>query len=196
MYENLGNLNNKPLVWGSEDAQYGTLTTSFDNDCGDRIKFLEYFATSFTEKLFDFGYFMTQKSRVNLIIDIAKGKMSGFNEDEMLEVAEFIKNGWVKKDGDALYVCVPVYADAQYKQAVSLTDAVTDRIAETTRELISICTEIMMQYTPVSKKKDAKEIVWLTYGMAMGGSVEIMQSSGVLRRTFDNEHPTTYIVLK
>lgn len=53
-----------------------------------------------------------------------------------------------------------------------------------------------MQHTPVSKKKEAKEIVWLTYGMAMGGSVEIMRSSGALRRISDNEHPATYVVLK
>ena len=188
------------FIIGVEDFQCrqtgGGLTTKFNNACGDQIKFIEFFVPSINVPL-DFGYFWNKSNRVNIITDIAKGKMDGFSENDMLEVAEFIKNGWVKKDGDALHLCIPVYTAKQYEQVISLMDAVTDKIAKLTGEMIDITTDILIQHTPTSMKKDAKNVSWLKrHDIAMSAPVEIMKNNGTLRKIANNEHPTAYVVLK
>jgi hypothetical protein len=76
-------------------------------------------------------------------------------------------------------------------------DSVTDKIAENTREMTEIATEILIQHTPAKMKKDAQDISWLKrHDLAMGGPVEIMRSNAVLRKIADNERPTAYVLLK
>ena len=189
----------KTFIIGVEDFHYkygGGMTTRAENANGDRINFIEFFVTTLKEPL-DFGYFHEKQNKINTFIDIAKGKMGGFSENDMLEVAEMIKHGWVKKDGDALSICIPVYTAEQYKRVLSLTDFVTDKIAEKTREMIEISTDILIQHTPASMKKDAKNVGWLKrHDIAMTAPVEIMQNNGTLRRIVGNEHPTAYVLLK
>lgn len=182
------------LVWGDEDTRYGCLNVHYTNPQGDTIKFLEFFARSFNERIFDFGYFWKQEKRVNLILEIAREKR--VNEADMVEVAEFIKNGWVKKDGDTLQLCIPVFTAKQFEQVLSLTDVVTNKIAEKTHEMLNISTDILMQHVSASKKKEAKTLGYLRrHYIAMCGPVEIMMGSGALRRFSDNEHPTAYVVV-
>jgi hypothetical protein len=160
------------------------------------MKFIEFFVPSINVPL-DFGYFINNTSRVNTFIDIAKCKTDGFSENDMLEVAEFIKNGWVKKDGENLSPCIPVYTAEQYKQMQSIIDTVTDTIADNTRKMIDISTDILIQHTPTSLKKDAKDVGWLKrHDVAMTSPVRIMQDNGMLRKIANNEHPTAYVVLK
>ena len=187
------------FIIGVEDfssRRLGGLTTQFENTSGDRIKALEFFVPSIHAKL-DMGYFFEQASRTNIALGIAKGKTGGFSENDALEVAEFIKNGWAKKDGDKIRLCIPVYTAEQYERVVSIMDAVTSQVADITRELIKISTDILVQHTPAQMKKDAKAVGWLKrHDIAMSGPVEIMRSSGMLRRVVDNEHPTMYVVLR
>jgi hypothetical protein len=187
------------FIIGIEEYNYtmgGGLTTRKSNAQGDQMKFIEFFVPSINTPL-DMGYFINKSSRVNTFIDIAKGKTDGFGENDMLEVAEFIKNGWVKKDGEKLNPCVPVYTAEQYKQVVSLIDTVTDTIADKTRKMIDISTDILIQHTPTSLKKDAKNVGWLKrHDVAMTSPVRIMRNNGVLRSIANNEHPTVYVVLK
>ena len=174
----------------------GGLTTRSENACGDQIKFIEFFVSSIYEKL-DFGYFYERANRVNIAIDIAKGKMDGFSENDAFEVAELIKSGWAAKDGGELSLCIPVYTAEQFEQIISMTDAVTDRISDATRDMIEISTDILVQHTPASMKKEAKEVGWLKrHDIAMKRPVEIMRDSGALRRIAGNEHPTAYVLLK
>lgn len=187
------------FLFGIEDfnsRHAGCLTTGFNNACGDQIKFLEFFFSSFNIMM-DLGYFINRANRVNTFLEIAKGKMDGFSENDMLEVTELIKYGFVKKDGKELRVCVPVYTAEQFGRVVSLMDTVTDKVAEKTREMIENSTDILIQHTPASMKKDAQAIGWLKrHDIAMGGPVEIMRSNGTLRKIADNERPTAYVVLK
>jgi len=187
------------FLFGIEDfnsRHSGCLTTNFNNDCGDRIKFLEFFFSGF-DVMMDMGYFMSGQNRVNVFLEIAKGKMDGFNENDMLEVAELIKYGFVKKEGTVLHVSVPVYTAEQYKQVVSLMDAVTDKVAEKTHKIIEATTEILIQHTPAKMKKDAQAICWLKrHDLAMGGPVEIMRGNSTLRKIADNERPTSYVLLQ
>ena len=187
------------FVCGVEDStsQGGGLTIAYHNACGDRIECLEFFVSSLSEKILDFGYIGKSTSRINTALNIAKGKMNGFSENDMLEVADFIKNGWAKKDDEDLRLCIPVYTAEQYEQVIAVMNNVTDKIMNITREMVAISTDILLQHTPASLKKDAKAISWLKrHDLAMTRPVEIMRDNGVLRRVTDNEHPSVYVVLK
>ena len=147
------------FIIGIEEYNYtmgGGLTTAHSNANGDQMKFIEFFVPSINAPL-DLGYFHNSPNRVNTFIDIAKGKNDGFGENDTLEVAEFIKHGWAKKDGKNLIPCIPVYTAAQYKQALSIIDPITDIIANQTQEMIAATTDILIQHTPTSLKKDAKQ---------------------------------------
>jgi hypothetical protein len=194
----------KTTLWGAEDyesriGRYGCLTVDYNNDYGDKINFLEFFANSFREKIFDFGYFYGKdnQNRVKVILDIAKGKMDGFDENDTLDIAELIKYGFLSKDGDVLTTCIPVYTPSQYEEVLSILDSVINKATKKYREIMAISMDILIQHTPVSMKKDAKKFNGIKrHDLAMAGPVEIMKSSGVLRRIADNERPTAYILLK
>lgn len=210
IYKNSGVVNYTPsnhgghnlLIWGAEDfdsryGRYGCLFVEDKNERGDKIRFLEFFANSFRERTFDFGHFWHRGSRVNTFLEISAGKSDGFSESDLLEIAELIKAGFLKRDRDNLNLCVPVYTATQYEQVVSLVDTEIKKLAGITRQLLEISTDILLQHTPISLKKQAKEIGWLKrHDIAMSGPVEIMRSNGVLRRVGENERPAVYVVLK
>ena len=190
------------LIWGAENydsryGRYGCLFVVNNNDCGDEIRFLEFFANSFRERIFDFGHFMNQQNRINIFLEIAKGKVAGWDENDMLEISELIKHGFLEKNGDKLDLCVPVYTAAQYEQIVSLVGAEINKLEEITRRILEISTDILLQHTPNSLKKQAQNIGWLKrFDLAMSGSVEIMRSNDMLRRVGENERPAVCVVLK
>jgi len=186
------------FVWGEEyPDRYGCMFAYYKNKHGDQVKCLEFFCNSFNERIFDFGYFWNRDDRVRLFLETAKYKHSGFPPDEKIEIAEFIKHGYLKKDGEKLTPNVPIYTARQYEQTLDLlTDVITD-VSKKTDEIIKVATEILLQHTPANKKKEAAEIAFLIkHHLAMRNPIEIMLGSGSLRAFTTNEHPTTYITLK
>ena len=78
----------KTFMIGVENYNYkmgGGLTTGFNNAHGDQLKMIEFFVPSINAQL-DMGYFFAKASRVNTLMDVAKGKIDGFSENDMLEV--------------------------------------------------------------------------------------------------------------
>jgi RNA polymerase sigma factor (sigma-70 family) len=183
------------FLWGIEDGKYGCLAIGYHNDTGGQLQFLRFFVDNWLESTTDWGYFWNREERVNLMLDIANGKQTGFSDNETIEIAELIRLGYLKKDGNEIKPCVPVYTAAQYEQAATLTSTVTAQISEITRQMLEISTDILVQHTPASKKKDAETIGWLrTRDIAMNRPVEIMMGSGALRRTTENERATCYVL--
>lgn len=191
-------------IWGEEEAQYGCMTTREKNASGNELRFMEPFGVSFNERIFDFGYFWKQQRRVDLMLEIARGKTDGNGGrslpapfDETLEIAEFIRLGWLRKDGGTLRPCIPVYTAAEFSQILSLASSAISAVAEKAREMLAVSTEVLSQHTPAAKKKDAAEIAFLRkHFIAMKRPVEIMRDSGALRRFSEGEHPMTYALLK
>ncbi|MCL1846028.1 MAG: sigma-70 family RNA polymerase sigma factor [Defluviitaleaceae bacterium] len=209
--ENYDHSGRKLFVWGEEAGFYGCLTTRHNNAQGDELRFLEAFAGSFNDRVFDFGYFWKQQCRVDLMLGIAGGR-DNFGEFEWLEIAELIKNGWVRQAhggnrehmDDATHsfeagmaLCIPVYTAAQLAEVLSLAAPVIAAVAEKAREMLAISAEILKQHTPAAKKKEATECAFLRrHIIAMKRPIEIMQDSGALRRFTPNEHPMSYAFLK
>ncbi|MCL1882557.1 MAG: hypothetical protein FWF81_02225, partial [Defluviitaleaceae bacterium] len=190
------NHNGNPIFFfGSEGEKYSCLAMGYNNECGDNLQFLEFMPATWL-KIFSWGYFWNRDDRVKLMLEIAKGKVNGFNESEKIEVAELIKLGFLKKDGDDINLCIPIYTSAQFEQALTLTAETREKISEITDTMINITKDILVQHSPASKKKEAEAIAWLKKReISMDRPVEIMLGSGALRRTLENEHPAAYVLL-
>jgi len=185
----------KAFVWGEED--YGSRwfggfgTTWKGNSAGDYIRFLDFSVNG----PMDHHYFFNYPNRVNVILDIAEGKSDNFSENDREEIAGFIERGFVGKDGDTLRLRLPVFTQAQFERLLDLLDSVTDEIADKTRAMVAVVTDILVQHTPVPMKKEAESIAWLKMFDAITAPVSLMLDSGALRKAAQGEHPTAYIVL-
>jgi RNA polymerase sigma factor (sigma-70 family) len=182
------------IVFGLEDYSGRTVrmaNTERYNANGEKITIHDFFIINTR----DFNYFERYPNRVNIILDIARGKTTRFGENDMGEIAEFIKLGYVSKNGDELSLKFPVYTKEQFDKIKTLLSDAINAVAEKMREAVKISTDILVQHTPVSMKKDAENIGWLQARDCGFSSVKIMVDNGILQRVADNAHPTTYIVL-
>ena len=130
------------------------------------------------------------------MLDIAKGKTDGFTEIETDEVAEFIKRGFVKKAGDDLTVKFPVFTKKQHEDLLLLIDSTANAISEKTQEMIKLTTDILVQHSPASMKKEAMNMGWIS--MFIDGAIvaptKIMLENGILQRFADNSYTAAYAV--
>ena len=143
----------------------------------------------------DFFYFDRYTNRVNIMLDIAKGKSDGFSESDIVEIAEFIKRGYVEKSGDKLSLRLSVFTKEQYEKIIALIDNITTDIANKICGIVNTITDILIQHTPVSMKKDAENIGWMKSVDCTTTPIKIMADNGILQRVGDNAHPTSFIVL-
>jgi hypothetical protein len=183
------------LTWGDEDNRYSCINPNCAGTGEGELRFLEFFAKSFNERLFDFGHFWKRPARVDLLLDIARGRQSGFTEDEITEIAELIKFGWLHKDGEGLSLPIPVYAPEEYARLLALLQPAISRVAALTREMLAVSAAILAQHSPSALKNEAQEIAFLRrHNIALSGSVDILLGRGILRPPAENEHPTVYVL--
>ena len=182
------------IVYGTEhylNINGGMGNTENNNAYGDKITIHDFFILNAK----DCVYFYRSPNRVNIILDIARGKSNGFSENDTGEIAEFIKRGYVRKDGDKLYLNFPVFTKKQFDKIKTLVNDITDSIAGKMRQAVNITTDILVQHTPVSMKKDAENIGWVQARDCGFTSVKIMLDNGVLQWVAENSHPTTFVLL-
>ena len=161
------------------------------NAAGDLIRFLDFMVNG----EMDHCYFFNYPNRGNVILDIAGGKSDGFSENDREEIAGFIERGFVGKDGDTLRLRLPVFTQAQFERLLDLLDGVTDEIADKTRAMVGIVTEILVQYTPAALRKEAESVGVMKMFDAIAAPVQLLLDDGVLRKAAPGEHPTAYVVL-
>ena len=142
------------------------------------------------------GSYFAPQNRANIIIDIAKGKIDGFSENDTVEIAELIKRGYVRKDGDKLSSLIPVFTKEQFfNQFLTLTDDVLNAISDKIWDIANTATDILVQHTPVSLKKEAENISWMRNVEAITEPIKMMTDNGTLQRVGENAHPTMYVEL-
>ena len=143
------------------------------------------------------NYFIFSPNRVDLMLNIAKGKTDCFNENDKVEAAEFIKRGFVKKTENELSLKFPIFTDRQYKDLLYLIDDTASAIAEKTQEMVKLTTDILVQHTPVSMKKEAENMGWII--MFIDGAVvaptKIMLEKGMLHPFADNSYTAVHAVI-
>jgi len=161
------------------------------NDSGDYIMFTGFSINGRAEQY----YFDLYPNRVNILFDIAKGKSGGFGENDSAEIAEFIKLGYVSKDGDKLILNFPVMTEGQYEEIKNLLEDAILALIKKKHEFVEISTDVLQQHVPPFMKKEAECICWVNERTSTAASVKMLVDSGVLRRKEENEHPTMFVVL-
>lgn len=182
------------IVYGTEHysgSNGGMANIESSNANGDKLTIHDFFIISTRDCL----YFDRYPNRVNIILNIASGKNTGFNENDMSEIAEFIKFGFIKKNKDELSLKLPVFTKEQFDKIQTLISDVTDTVVEKMREAVNITTNILVQHTPTSMKKDALNIGWIQARDCGFMTVKIMVDNGILQRVSDNVHPTAFVLL-
>ncbi|MCL2519250.1 MAG: sigma-70 family RNA polymerase sigma factor [Oscillospiraceae bacterium] len=182
------------IIYGEEhypNSGGGLTTLSRSNTNGDKIMFADFSVNAEA----DCSYFDSYPNRVNIVFDIARGKKTGFSENDMVEIAEFIKRRFIKKDGDNLNLNFPVLTNEQYDKIKNMLDDIRDDVCRNLDEADKIAISTLVQHTPVSIKKDAENIGWVNARNLVVGVVKIMLDNSILRRATDNEHPTMFVLL-
>jgi len=189
----------KAFVTGIEDfperdAVYGNFGTSgLNNARGDLIRFLDFTINGELDHL----YFFNRPDRVNVILNIAKGKTKRLSENDKLEALELVNRGFADMAGDELRLKLPVFTAGQFKHLLVIMEPAMREIAEQTRQAMAIATDILVQHTPVHLKKEAEGIGWLNmFSTAITAPVKLMLDDGTLCPAAENSHPTAYVVLK
>lgn len=183
------------IIWGGEtwdNNPGGSAGVDLYNANGDAIISIDFFASG--AATYDSFYFDRNQNRVNIILDIAKGKSGGFSENDTVEIAEFIKHGYVGKNGEKLTLKFPVFTKKQNEKFMILIEDIIDVVADKMRESVNIATEILVQHTPVSLKEEAENIGKAVVDRAVS-SIKIMVDNGILHRVAHNAHPATFVVL-
>jgi RNA polymerase sigma factor (sigma-70 family) len=143
----------------------------------------------------DCPYLNRHPNRVNILLDIAGGKTAGFSENDLCEIADFIKLGFIRKTGEQMSLSIPVFTKEHYKRIKTLMAEAIDAVVAKMREAVHIATDILVQHAPVSMKKDAENIGWIEARVCGFMTVKIMLDNGMLQRVAENAHPTAYVVL-
>ena len=200
--------NNKPImkkyagveafVWAVEHGT-NVQQNGFGNICQGNASGVLYCAdfpeTGATESTCSYFNHLTHQNRVNIMLDIAKGKTGGFSENDMFEIAELIKRGYVRKEGEKLISQLPVFTKEQFNKFKIVIDDVLDIITDKTRDIVNTATDILVQHTPVSMKKEAGNFEWVKARDCIAASVKMMMDNGILQRVAENAHPATFIML-
>jgi RNA polymerase sigma factor (sigma-70 family) len=182
------------LVFGTEydtGNNGGMANIEKSNAKGDKITVHDFSINNTRDCL----YLDRYPNRVSILLDIAGGKTAGFSENDMCEIAEFSKSRFISKNGDQLSLNIPVFTKENYGKITKLMSDAIDAVAEKMREAVHIATDILVQHTPVSMKKDAESIGWIEARTCGFVPVGIMVNNGMLQRVAENAHPTMFVVL-
>jgi len=183
-------------IWGVEEysnAPGSVLNIQPENANGDSIRCADFSANT---SVWDCYYFDRSQNRVNIVLDIARGKSAGFSENDLSEIAELIKRGFVRKNGSVLSLTLPIFTYEQYQKLLAFLEYDITDITKIIRETVSIFTDILVQHAPVFMKKEAENSNPHNAFQCVLVPVKIMLDNGMLRHTAEDEHPTTYVILK
>ena len=141
-------------------------------------------------------YFVLSPKRIDLMLDIIKGKTEDFDEDEKYEIAEFIKRGLVRKVGNELLPQFPIFTTKQYDDLLALIDSTTTAIACKTQEMIKLTTDILIEHSPTSMKKEAINMGWISMFVigAIVAPMKNMLKNGALKQFAENTYSAVYVV--
>ncbi len=189
------------FVWGAEECeenywkeQYGFWVSACENSQGDLIHFMDFPING--ERVND--YFFDRQNAVNLFIDIAKNKTQFTSENDMTLVAEMIRAGYVKKDGDKISVNAPVLTAMQREKIKELFSVEIEAIAVEAEKMMSAVEKIIRNHMPVHLKSQAKAMAYLRlFEDALAAPVAtLVERKFIVPYNGDAILPTTFVVAR
>lgn len=188
------------LVWGIEkgcnsifnsDYVFGISTVSGNKD--GFIRFMDF------EKISgDLVHSYFSNSNINVFLDIAGGKTSGFGENDSALVAELVKRGYVINNDGKFSVNAPVFTEEQYNELLNILAPAAQSITEDAENLLGDVERIIKNHIPVHIKKLAggMAFVRILYD-AISAPVGVLYREGFLEKHDSTGIlPTTFAVAK
>ena len=159
---------------------------------GDRVHFCEYTPCK------NGNHLCGNKRYVSILCDIARGNSEKINESDLDVVAELIKLGYVKKNGNIYSPTLAVFTQKQYEEAVKLTqNFVNSKMRDVLMELDEAAERVLLNHTPKHLQKLVKGIAGTDkFINAACIPASILIEKGVLKLPYTpNEMSTNFIVL-
>lgn len=189
------------FVWGCEsggqspwESQFGFGTSDAVNENGDRIHFMDFPINGEMAH----HYFFHRQNEINVFLDIAKGSMAHFSENDRALAADMVRKGYLISNEKGLFVNAPVFTEEQYQKLNDIFDDTAVKIADEAEALMETVTKILKEHTPPRLKNQAKDLAYLRlFREAISAPVAALCGRKyLLPYNHDCALPTTCVILK
>ena len=183
------------FIWGEEEypgekGQFGTC--SLTNGAGDRVCFLDF---TLNGDMLHHAFY-NYPHRVRLLLALARDTSAETPEGDREELAEFLRLGVVRKEGEALRLCLPVFRRAEWDSLRERMAPAAVRLEGRTRDMARAAAALLRDSAPAYLCRTAEELSWLTmFDTALTGTFKALLDSGYLTPARRTEIPTATIRL-
>lgn len=181
-------------VSGEDTPQYLFNFCELDSVRGDRVMFYDYLPKPYGEHHDLYG----NHHYVNILCDIARGDCQKLGEYDLEAVAELIRMGYVRKDGEGFAVNMPVYTAEQYASVRGMAEGY---VAEAMKPMLDALDEaianVLSQHTPKHLQAQVDAVAFTEkHTSAVSMPAQLLIEEGELIPNWRvGEMPTTYIIL-
>ena len=189
------------VIWGVETGMMSRANEAFCfgisndvNGAGDWIQFMDF--PIHGEMAHE--YFYLRQDAVNLFLELARGKVWQFSENDRLILAELIRRGYVIDKEKGYAVNVPVITWEQFQKMKAIFAETACEIADTAEQMLKTVTELLKNHIPIHLKKTAGALAYFRlFEDAISAPVEILYNRRLLMPYHgEGMLPTTYVVLR
>lgn len=178
----------------SETPQYMFNFCQLDSARGDRVMFYDYLPKPYGDHHDLFG----KPRHVNILCDIARGDDAKLGEYDLEAVAELIRLGYVRKEGDGFAVNMPVYTAEQYARVRSMAEIYAATVLKPTLDkLHETAVSVLSQHTPKHLREQVETVAFMekhTSAVSLP-ALCLIEEGHLIPNWHAGEMPTTYIVL-
>ena len=175
-------------------VQYVFNYSTLGSDRGDLVMFYDYLPRPYGVHHDFYG----NRRYVNILCDIARGDCDKFGEYDLEAVAEMIRMGYVRKDGESFAVNMPVYTAQQYARVQEMARAfVTETVGQTVSELLAATTAVLREHTPKHLQNQVELVAYVEkhFNAVSMPVLRMIEEGKLVPNWHMGEMPTTYVVL-
>ena len=189
------------FVWGVENgeqnplgSEFGFAISSIITDSGDHVRFMDFSVNGDIVQ----HYCFNQQGVTNVFLDIARGNVEHFSENDKALAADMIRRGYVISNDNGLFINAPVFTAEQYGELRNIFAETAFKIAEEAEALIDAVAKILKNHIPVHLKKFAKDLAYFRlFEDAVSSPIAILHDQKYLLPYHGSGLlPTTYVILQ
>ena len=175
-------------------SQYVFNYSTLSSARGDSVLFYDYLPNPYGLH----NDFYGNQRYVNILCDIARGDCVKFGEYDLEAVAEMIRMGYVRREGENFAVNMPVYTAEQYARVQEMARTfVTETVGQTVAELLAASTAVMREHTPKHLQSQVELVAYVEKHLnaVSTPALRMIEEGKLVPNWHMGEMPTTYIVL-